>query len=240
MLTYKPNSSKNIQNKRKRNIIWFNPPYGKNIIIKVAAYFLNLLQKHFPQHHKFRKQFNKNNVKVSYSCMPNMKSIINAQNKNTIGKTSDANPRTCNCIYPNDCPLNGNCLAKESLYEGKITSDLPNNKDKFYKGISEHPFKLRYGNHKKSFNHEIYKNDSELSKEYWEVRKKGGNPKVMWKILKKCSAYNLESKKCLLCISEKLEIAEHNRDNILNKRSDVVSKYRHKNKYELAKLDSND
>ena len=157
MLTYKPNSNKNIQNKRKRNIIWFNLPYGKNVTTKVAAYFLDLLQKHFPQHHKFRKLFNKNNVKVSYSCMPNMKSIINAHNKNTIGKTSDTNPRPCNCIYPNDCSLNRNCLVKESLHEGKITSDLPNYKDKFYKGISEHPFKLRYGNHKKSFNHEIYK-----------------------------------------------------------------------------------
>ena len=55
-----------------------------------------------------------------------------------------------------------------------MTSDLPNYKDKFYKGISKHPFKLRYGNHKKWFNHEIYKNDSKLSKEYWNVRKKGG------------------------------------------------------------------
>ena len=47
-------------------------------------------------------------------------------------------------IYPNEFPLNGYCLVKESLYEGKITSDLPNYKDKFCKGISEHPFKLRY------------------------------------------------------------------------------------------------
>ena len=133
---------------------------------------------------------------------------------------------------------NGNCLVKESLYEGKNTSDLSKYKDKFYKGIGEHA--LRYGNHKKSFNHEVYKNDSELSKEYWEVRKKGGNPKVTWKILKKCSAYNSESKRCLLCISEKPEIAEYNGDNILNKRSEVVSKCRPENKYARAKLDSND
>ena len=184
--------------------------------------------------------FNKNNVKVSYSCMPSMKSIINAHNKNIIGKKPEINPRTCNCINPTDCPLNGNCLAKESLYEGKITSDLPNYKEKLYKGISENWFKLRYGNHKKSFNHKIYKNDSELSNEYWKVKEKGGNPKVTWRILKKCSAYNPESKRCLLCISEKLEIAEYNGDNILNKRSEVVSKCRHQNKYALAKFDSND
>ena len=78
-------------------------------------------------------------------------------------------------------------------------------KDKFYKGIREYPFKLRYGKHEKKFNHAIYKNDSELSKENWEVGKKGGNPKVTWKILKECSAYNPESKRCLLRVSEKLQ-----------------------------------
>ena len=34
-----------------------------------------------PQHHKFHKLFNRNKGKISYSCMPNMKSVINAQNK---------------------------------------------------------------------------------------------------------------------------------------------------------------
>ena len=40
-----------------------------------------MIKKHFPQGHKFHKIFNKNNVKVSYSCMANMKSIISSHNK---------------------------------------------------------------------------------------------------------------------------------------------------------------
>ena len=52
-------------------MIWFNPPYNKNVLTKVGNQFL--INKHFPRHHKFYNLFNKNNVKVSYSCIPNMK-----------------------------------------------------------------------------------------------------------------------------------------------------------------------
>ena len=55
---------------RKRNIIWFNPPYSKSVTTNVGKYFLKLLDKHFPKNHKFRKTFHKNTVKVSYSCLP--------------------------------------------------------------------------------------------------------------------------------------------------------------------------
>ena len=37
---------------RGRNIIWFNPPYSSNVNTNVGKLFLNLLQKHFPRHHK--------------------------------------------------------------------------------------------------------------------------------------------------------------------------------------------
>ena len=61
---------------RKRKIIWFNPPYNKNVLTKVGNQFLKLINKHFPRHHKLYKLFSKNNVQVSYSCMPNIKNII--------------------------------------------------------------------------------------------------------------------------------------------------------------------
>ena len=49
--------------------------------------FLALLQKHFPWHHKYYKLFNKNNVKINYNCMPNMKSFIQNRNANLISTT---------------------------------------------------------------------------------------------------------------------------------------------------------
>ena len=33
---------------RQRNVIWFNPPYSKNVKTKIARDFLRLLDKHFP------------------------------------------------------------------------------------------------------------------------------------------------------------------------------------------------
>ena len=56
----------------KRQIIWFNPPFNLKIKIKIGKLFLNPLEKHFPSHNKLHKLFNRNTVKISYSCMPNM------------------------------------------------------------------------------------------------------------------------------------------------------------------------
>ena len=34
---------------RKRNIIWFNPPYSMNVQTNIGREFLNLVGKHFPK-----------------------------------------------------------------------------------------------------------------------------------------------------------------------------------------------
>ncbi len=67
--------------RRSRKIIWFNPPYNINVKTNVGKEFLNLLDKHFNSNHKFYKICNRNNIKISYSCMPNMESIISNHNK---------------------------------------------------------------------------------------------------------------------------------------------------------------
>ena len=51
---------------------------------------------------------------------------------------------------------------------------------------------------------------------------------------------NQSSKRCLLCLNEKLAIALHKDDNMLNKRAEIIRKCRHKNKYMLACYDSKD
>ena len=60
-----------IKLKYNRNIMWFNSPHRKNVITKVGHYFLKLLGKHFPRHHKLHRIFDKDTVKVSYSCTKN-------------------------------------------------------------------------------------------------------------------------------------------------------------------------
>ena len=69
---------------RKRNIIWFNPPYNKNVSTNVARLFLNLVDKHFTKKNNLHKVFNRNNVKISYSCTENVSSIISSHNKKNV------------------------------------------------------------------------------------------------------------------------------------------------------------
>ena len=61
---------------RSRNIIWYNPPFSRNVKMNAGKHFFTLLKKHFGKNHKYHKIFNKNNVKVSYSCMDNMKKVL--------------------------------------------------------------------------------------------------------------------------------------------------------------------
>ena len=58
----------------------FQPAVSNNI----GKYLLFLIQKYFPNNHKYHKVFNKNNVKIIYSSMENIKSIINIHNKEVI------------------------------------------------------------------------------------------------------------------------------------------------------------
>ena len=61
---------KDIKQKRNcsRNIILFNPPFNKNVSTSVPKRFLNLIDQHFPKSNKLHTIFNRNTVKVSYSC----------------------------------------------------------------------------------------------------------------------------------------------------------------------------
>ena len=75
-----PATKKNKRKRIRKNIIWFNPPFDKNVTTNVAKRFLQLIDKHFPKGHALHKLFNRNTVKVSYSCMNNMASIISGHN----------------------------------------------------------------------------------------------------------------------------------------------------------------
>ena len=56
----------------------------------------------------------------------------------------------------------------------------------------------------------------------------------------KCAPFNTTKRKCYLCPNEKLEIASYKGDNLLNKRSELISKFRHQNKFTLLRRESKD
>ena len=83
-LSYTSTQNKNDKNgnkQPKRKIIWYNPPYSANIKTNIGITFLNLIKKHFPKTNKLHKICNKNTVKISYSCMNHISSIISVHKK---------------------------------------------------------------------------------------------------------------------------------------------------------------
>ena len=169
-----------------------------------------------------------------------MKNIINMHDKKIINPPKDNIARTCNCIRKHQCPLNEKCLTNNVLYQASITTNEENPKTKIYYGVSETAFKLRYTNHKKTLNNVKYRTDAELSNEYWNIISAKKTSNISWEILGTHKSYNHSSKRCLLCLDEKPAIALHKDDNMLNKRSEIISKCRHRNKYMLASYDSKD
>ena len=113
------------------------------------------------------KMFNRNTVKVSYSCKENIKSIINCHNKKVLHQNrSRSNERKCNYIRKELGPLNEKCQSENIVYEATITCNKRSYGENIYIGIAETTFKEGYSNNKRSFNLLAYKNDTELSKEF--------------------------------------------------------------------------
>ena len=130
----------------QRKIIWFNPPYSRNVQSNVGKAFLGLITRHFPASHKYHKIFNKNTVKVSYSCMDNMERIIKKHNQKILNANQTTTTHGCNCRKKATCPLKNNCLTPSTVYNAKVTTtEDPIRKN--YIGLTEGPFKQRYTQH---------------------------------------------------------------------------------------------
>ena len=86
---------------RKRKIIWFNLPFNNYVANNIGKEFL----KHFPPQHKLHKILNRNSIKISYSCIPNMKAIITGYNKKLLEKKNSQQSKPCNCKNKDICPL---------------------------------------------------------------------------------------------------------------------------------------
>lgn len=178
-------------------------------------------------------------MKVSYSCTENMKKIIDSHNKNVINPQK-TNTLPCNCRNKNECPLNGNCRQSNVLY--KCVASTPNEPDKTYIGITEREFKTRYYEQIHSFKHRNHESDTELSKYVWKIKDKHKRmPSLKWSIIKSIPSYSNTTKKCPLCLHEKFHIINYpDEDELLNKKSELISKCRHENKFLLANYKSKD
>lgn len=232
------NKNRNRKN-RKRKITWFNPPFSQNVKTNIGKQFLKLVDRHFPPGHSLHRIFNRKTLKISYSCMPNMNTIIKAHNarviRPTCDETSTVKTNACNCRKKQECPLRGSCLVNSIVYKATVTSSEG---EKMYIGNTGDTFKSRYSNHTLTFRNEKYSKRTELSKYIWSLKRKNTQYNIKWEIVKKSNTQMRQSGLCNLCMDEKLEILRHKRehkDKSINKRSELISTCRHRKKLSTRK-----
>ena len=174
--------------KRKRKITWFNPPFCQSIETNVSRKFLQLVDKHFPSDHQLWKIFNRNTLKVSPRCMPNINSAIKSHNSQLLkNDMENGEKRSCKCIKNETCPVEGKCLEEGIIYEATIKS---NSEMKKYVGLNEGSFKRRLYGHRQSFRNNNLKTATELSKHIWDLKDRKEEFEISWKIIDKARAYN--------------------------------------------------
>ena len=90
----------------------------------IGEKFLKLIDKNFPPNHPLAKIVNRNTVKISYRCMPNMKKAIAGHNFQAQKEEEEPVQYGCNCsgrIGP--CPLEGGCLVDKVVYKTRVVQN---------------------------------------------------------------------------------------------------------------------
>ena len=167
--------------------------------------------------------------------MENMATIIQRHNSKVLKPTSENDTKSCNCR--NACPMNGNgdCRKENVIYKASITSDQTT---KYYYGLSEPEFKTRYNNHTASFRHKHKEKETLLSRYIWQLKEDEKPYDISWSIVARAAPYRCGTRHCDLCLTEKLVISQADPETMLNKKSELISKCRHSNKYRLKSIKS--
>ena len=231
-LQFQPNQPTNQKPRcRKRQIVWFNPPWAMNVKTNIGGKFLKLIDKHFPKDNPLSKIINRNTIKVSYRTTPNLKRIITSHNSKILKKTEKQAGRSCSCRDKEKCPLAGECLTDKLIYQATIVTAQPNPETHTYIGLSAPPFKSRLGNHKKSFRHERYQHETSLSQFIWKLKEKNVNfdiNDIQWKLIDRAEPFNPVTGLCNLCTLEKYYLIFKPEISTINKNEEINSYCLHK------------
>ena len=123
-------------------------------------------------------------------------------------------------------------MEKGVVYEASITSA---NRDKrVYVGSTSSSLKKRISNHSCDFRSKKREHNTTMSSYVWSLKEEGEDPLVTYRILRRARLYTPTARKCALCTAEKVLIAKGEERTMLNKKSEISGKCRHRTKHLLA------
>ena len=254
-LRYEPREEETSRRRRRRRreTTWFNPPFCRSVTTNVGKRFLAILDRCFPKDHPCHKLLNRQTVKVSYRTMPSLGQIIAAHNGKVIGKGDAAMPKkTCSCPRKDkpNCPLGGHCLAENIIYQAKIKALPPKRamiegeeerdprvkRVQTYLGRTKPNWKLRLGNHTRSFKNIAQRQDTALSNYVWDLKALKRGFKITWSLVSRTTAYSSSTDTCRLCLTEKHLLMMHPELGTLNVEDEFYASCRHKSPLLLSSI----
>ena len=146
-----------------------------------------------------------------------------------------AQQRSCNCRVRANCPLNNRCLlATNVVYQSRITADDDGHVES-YIGSTQH-WKTRYTTgHARDERDPTYRHATSRSSYIWELKDAGRSYTETWRIVDRASKYNPITKRCNLCLKEKVYLIFHRDLSSLNKFSEFYQPCLHRFSTFLAK-----
>ena len=132
-------------------------------------------------------------------------------------------------------------MVQDVVYQAEVLLENQNvGGGQFYVGLAGGLFKLRLANHRQSFKNIRKRKDSKLSEFIWDLKDKGIQKyDIKWTVLAQESRFNRKSRRCQLCVREKLEILRKlklNPGRTINKRDEIFRRCLHRYKHFLGYL----
>ena len=142
----------------------------------------------------------------------------------------------CKCEGgPPDCPVKGDCRKTGVVYQASV-EETQTGRIETYTGLTGRKFITRWKEHETDFEKPQNRTSTKLSSHIWDLKDRGADYSVKWKILERAPPFNPVRRKCMLCLKEKFYIMYRPEGSTLNKRSEIFSSCRHRTQSLLEKV----
>ena len=131
----------------------------------------------------------------------------------------------CKCRDKSTCPLPGKCTTDRLVYRATVTTT---NSAETYVGLTADQFKDRFYKHEGDFKDPNRRTSTELSSHIWDLKDSNTPYSIKWEVVRRANTFSPVTKRCDLCIAEKLEIIYNQGKATLNKRHEVFNHCRHR------------
>ena len=227
-LEYTENVENPARRKRKRDVIYFNPPFNMNVETNIGKEFLKLVDSSFPAGNPLHGKLNRHNIKLSYSTMPNMGAQIKRHNQRLLKGDTVEELEPCPHTRGVPCPMpgTGECTKTNVVYQATVTSD--DGQVNTYIGGTNN-FRVRYYAHRSDANNPSRKEKgTTLSKYIWNLKEERKDFQIKWRFVDRGAPYNPISRVCRLCVKESYYLIFHREMSSINKRNEIFNVCKHR------------